>query len=203
MQLRAEPRPAGAFEQHPRREALLAEAHARPFHAAGAPASFAHFAFTTNTAQADADRRALEVFCRLWGEDAPDPSAKHHRITVEGVGLRWEQHTEFTTYTWEWAGRRLDADRSLLMRQLHQPGPLLACAEARLIAEPQIEIARHFSSPAAAMSYADDGAALIATDFQPDADGFVRFVVSDLALTPHRAGAWRRRSPRSSRNWRN
>lgn len=175
---------------HPQREALLAEAHARPFHATATPSRFIQFAFTTDAARADADRAALGALCRTREASPPAPSAKHHRIPLDAGFLRWEQHAEFTTYTWE-APAEVEP-RDLMagwMGQIPQPGPLLACADVRLIAEPDIDIEGRFRTPALAMAYADDGAAIIATDFHPDHEGFVRFVVADLALTPYRAGA--------------
>jgi uncharacterized membrane-anchored protein len=181
---------AEVFEQHPRRAAVLAEAHARPFHASATPSRLFHYAFTTDAARAEADRRALAAFCREVGRVAPAPTSKHHSLTVAGGRLRWEQHSEFTTYTWEFAGSApATEDRTEWMRRLPQPGPLVACVDLRLTAGPQIEVERWFEVPTPAMSYADEGAAIIAGDFSPDAEGFVRIVVADLVLTPHRAGA--------------
>jgi uncharacterized membrane-anchored protein len=178
------------FEQHERRPILLAEAHARPFHPASTPASFLHFAFTTDPARAHADRRALVGFCRARGASLPSPSAKHHRIELQGVALRWEQHTEFTTYTWEFGGAQAEGRaRNAWMRKLPQPGPLMCCADLRLLPEGGADLDRRFGTAALAKSHADEDAAVIASDFQPDDDGFVRIAVADRALTPYRAGA--------------
>ena len=47
------------------------------------------------------DRAALADFCASRGLDPLKSAAKHHRVALGGTTLRWEQHSEFTTYTWE------------------------------------------------------------------------------------------------------
>ena len=86
---------------HPLRAAILAELHARPFTPIATPARVLHFAFDTSGERAAADRKALSALCRERGLAAPGPADKHHRITLGDATLRWEQHSEFTTYTWE------------------------------------------------------------------------------------------------------
>lgn len=178
------------FEPHKRRAVLLAEAHARPFHPASTPSVFLHFAFTTDPARAHADRRALTAFCRARGASIPAASAKHHRLELDGAALRWEQHTEFTTYTWEVRDTHIEgAARNAWMRKLPQPGPLMCCVDLRLVPEAGADLEPWFTTAALAMSQADEDAAVIASDFHPDEDGFVRVAVIDRALTPYRAGA--------------
>ena len=178
------------FEEHRRRAILLAEAHARPFHPATTPARFLHFAFTTDPARAHADRQALTAFCKARDLPTPPPSAKHHRIELDGMALRWEQHTEFTTYTWELRAAEAQAvDRAGWMRKLPQPGALMVCVDLQLVRGPDIDLEQRFGTAALAISHADEEAAVIASDFNPDEDGFVCVVVVDQALTPYRAGA--------------
>lgn len=181
----------GRLEEHSRRSVLLAEAQARPFHPSPTPARFLHFAFTTDPIRAQADRHALEAFCRARQIPEPGPSAKHHRIALDSLALKWEQHTEFTTYTWELKPDVLSEgdDRVRWMRKLPQPGPLMVCIDLELVRGPDFDPEQRFGTPALAVSYADDEAALIATDFRPDADGFIRMLVVDRKLTPYRAGS--------------
>src|SRR5262249_61130692 len=71
------------------------------------PRRVLHFAFDTSGERSEADRAALVDFCTRRGLVAPKPSDKHHLVTFSGTALRWEQHSEFTTYTWELPAERL------------------------------------------------------------------------------------------------
>src|SRR2546423_14848103 len=88
---------------HPLRAAVLGEVHARPFTPIETPRRVLHFAFDTTGERADADRAALVSFCSGRGLPAPQPGGNHHRVVFGATARRWEQHSEFTTYTWELA----------------------------------------------------------------------------------------------------
>ena len=85
---------------HPLRAAVLGEVHARPFTPVESPHRILHFAFETAGEAAKADRAALADFCARRQLAPLKPTAKQHRVTLGGAALRWEQHSEFTTYTW-------------------------------------------------------------------------------------------------------
>src|SRR5262245_65068096 len=85
---------------HPLRAAVLGEVHARPFTPIETPRRVLHFAFETTVERGEADRAALTEFCTEREVPAPKVGSKHHRVAGATV-LRWEQHSEFTTYTWE------------------------------------------------------------------------------------------------------
>ena len=85
---------------HALRAAILGEVHARPFTAIETPRRILHFAFATAGEVAKHDRVALADFCARRGLDPPQAAAKQHRAALGGATLRWEQHSEFTTYTW-------------------------------------------------------------------------------------------------------
>jgi uncharacterized membrane-anchored protein len=85
---------------HEHRSAILNEVHARPFRPIETPARLLHFAFLTTGAESDADRDALSSFCMENGGEPIAPDARHDRVSLKGVNLRWEQHNEFTTYCW-------------------------------------------------------------------------------------------------------
>ena len=180
------------MEPHVQRAALLAEAHARPFHPVATPRRFIHFAFTTDAAQSGADRAALNGYCRLRGVSGPGASTKHFRVEFGRIGLVWEQHSEFTTYTWDLDPSEPEASarpRSEWMTGLPQPGPLLVLADLQLTTTPEADLADLFSANSLAMSFMDSGSALAATDFRVDDEGFVRIIVTDLSLSADRAGA--------------
>jgi uncharacterized membrane-anchored protein len=186
------------LEPHPLRAAVLGEVHARPFTPIATPARVLHFAFQTGAEQAKADRTALQSFCETRGLLAPKSHEKHHRVCIGATMLRWEQHSEFTTYTWE-----LNADAGAApfhpaasslaspMGLLRQPGPLLAAIDLHLVTEGGERIApeRIFDRASLAAAENSDGTALYATDFKFDPAGFVRILVADRGLGSERAGA--------------
>ena len=185
---------------HPLRAIVLGEVHARPFTPLATPSRILHFAFETTAERGEADRSALIKFCAGKGLVAPRRTDKHHRLTFGGTTLRWEQHSEFTTYTWELAAEPARdallfhpaaASLAAAMGLVAQPGPLLVAVDLHLIAgAPDGGIPeRLFDRASLAVAENSDGAALFATDFQPDPAGFVRILVVDRSLGADRAGA--------------
>jgi len=186
-----------ALTPHPLRAAILGEVHARPFTAIETPRRVLHFAFDTAGTRAAADQAALSEFCARRGLTAPKPLAKHHRVVFGGTVLRWEQHSEFTTYTWELPGESgvpFHPPASTLatpMAGLPQPGPLLVALDLHLLADgtPPLAPEKLFDRASLAVAENSDGRALFATDFQPDPGGFVHILVLDRGLGAERAGA--------------
>jgi uncharacterized membrane-anchored protein len=175
---------------HPERDAVLSELHARPFEAITSPCRAIRFAFLTDAKQMSADAEALVRFCadnKLGDLSAP---AKHQRIAFPGAVLRWEQHSEFTTYTWIIEGAALDPQApapaivASTMAGIGQPGLHLVSIDLHLDSHQYIDIARLFDPFSLAASQVLEGHATIATDFQVNDAGFVRFLVKDHGLTP-------------------
>jgi len=195
------------FEVHPMRGRVLAEVHARPFLPIERPERILHFAFMTDHEEAEKARDALAAFCIERAVLAPPPGAKHHRIELSPAVLRWEHHGEFMTYTWEFpqdypkAARAGDAEPAAfrpgadelisVMRNLPQPGPLLVEIDLQFMPEAQVGESwpKLFGPGQLVASEVLDGAAIIATDFLPDAFGFIRMLVLDRRLTSVEAGA--------------
>jgi len=182
---------AGRLAAHPARATILAELHARPSAPVSTPCRILHFAFATDFAQAQAARAAFDRFCAEYGLDRPAEGAKHHRVEFSGCVLRWESHSEFTTYDWQFAAAGTQpfqpAPDTLagVMSLVPQPGPLLVAIDLHLL--PAVE-ATVFSRLELAASEVEDGAASIATDFKADPHGFVRILVGDRRLSPMQAG---------------
>jgi uncharacterized membrane-anchored protein len=182
---------------HPLRAAVLGEVHARPFTPIETPRRVLHFAFETTAESGEADRAALAEFCVKRGLAAPQPASKHHRVVFGGTALRWEQHSEFTTYTWELATEAetpFHPPATTLagpMGLVPQPGAALVAIDLHLIADTAARITpeRLFDRASLAAAENSDGTAVYATDFQTDPAGFVRILIIDRGLGPERAGA--------------
>jgi uncharacterized membrane-anchored protein len=184
------------LDAHPLRAEVLGELHARPFTPIVTPQRILHFAFLTG-AGAQGDRAALAALCKAKGMSVPPENARHMRWQFEGGAMRWESHNEFSTYRWELpsAGavpfERTARDAAQPLAGFEQAGPLMVAIDLHLIADPEGKIAPEtiFERASLAVAENSDGTALFATDFQLDADGFIRILIADRGLGPERAGA--------------
>jgi uncharacterized membrane-anchored protein len=201
------------FTPHPLRGRVLGEVHARPFAPVETPRRILHFAFMTDEEAAARDREALSRLCESLGVPGPSAGAKHHRAVFSGSLLRWESHSEFTTYTWEFdtpANGREPGEGSApdpainppnpfrpspgslasVMRLVPQPGPLMVSVDLHLVDAADLPDGPQsvFGPVHIAAAEVEDGAALIATDFKPDAHGFVRILIMDRSLARVQAG---------------
>ena len=162
---------------HPDRGTILGEVHARPFAPMATPSRVLHFAFLTDAGQAAADRAALSLFCAEHGVAGPPAGAKHHRVRLNDTGLRWEQHSEYTTYSWEspaHGGLPFEPPVAMLpqpMLELPQPGPHLVSVDLRLVVERPPEAFDRLSddsSPAAVAAIAT-ASTISGSQLRPDA----------------------------------
>lgn len=188
--------PFDALVPHPSRSAVLGEVHARPFHPIAAPRRLLHFGFLTDHAAARADREALTAYCERQGLPGPGENAKHHRLSLADMALRWEQHSEFTTYTVEMRGDATTPfspdPRGLpsLFSGLKAPGPHLLSVDLHLMpASAAVDLETVFDPMSLSAAQVVNGAAVAATDFRAVGDGFVRILVLDRQLDGKAAGA--------------
>ncbi|MFZ5672127.1 MAG: DUF3422 family protein [Pseudomonadota bacterium] len=183
------------LEPHPLRGAVLSEVHARPFAAIAPPLRILHFAFMTDADLAARDRLAFSEFVAARGHRGPDAGSKHYRVAFPDSALRWEQHAEFTTYTWEFVNHdrspfgRPTSELQKPMQQLPQPGPLLVAADLHLLSEADGGDWQKLFDPASLVAFETEaGDARAATDFLAASDGFVRLLVLDRGMSTIRAG---------------
>jgi uncharacterized membrane-anchored protein len=184
------------YEAHPLRSAVIGEVHARPFAALSPPRRVLHFAFMCDEDMAVKDREAFSNYCELHGKRGPEALAKFHKIDLANGSLRWEQHAEFTTYSW---GFPVESESPFatpassfqhLMQGIPQPGPHL------------VSVDLYYAGEAANGNWQDtfdeasltacrilDGRALAATDFRVTSDGFVRYLLLGENIAPLRAGS--------------
>lgn len=197
---------ASALTGHALRPRVLAEVHTRPSTPIEGARRILHFAFTADSAAAEEAREALASLCLGHACPAPGSDARQHRVKLAHVILRWERHGEFLTYSWEFsqqAPKSASADLqhlafqpasrelSSFMYLLPQPGPLLVAADLHLLPEALTRQSWQdlFEPSRLAASKVMGGAAIVATDFHPDAFGFVRLLLLNRHLTPREAGS--------------
>lgn len=184
---------------HPRRFELAGEVHARPHEALVAPVRASHIAVLVEAADRAREHAHVARLCREAGIAPPEPGAIHFSADLGAFRLRWERHTEFSSYTFfcpgvaaarfsEPAAARVPAD---WLRAI--PGRTLAAAHAEILerATPMPsarDIVSYFEGNYVIGSEIGDGAAAAFTDFRIHGDGFGRFLVVDRTLSRFQAG---------------
>ncbi len=186
------------FEQHPQRQALNDEVHARPPVPLDTPEFVTYLAFLHRNGSAEREADHLRTLAEQLGAPAPSIDSGHVLLDGGGFRLKWERHNEFSSYTFF---RRIEAgdgddDNALLAvpaawrRDI--PGQLIAATHIELrdvAAVPPASVLVQASPRGTTLVAAQiaDGAGWVFTDFQLD-DGFTRFLLLDAGLTPRQAG---------------
>lgn len=186
---------------HPWRESLHNEVHARPPERLQAPMALSHLALLTPPGEvAEAARDQLRALLRARHLPEPAEGAGHLSVDLGGgLHLRWEQHTEFQTWTFR---RALDAgsDDFEAMPLARVPQDWLAALPGQwlvglhlmvLPAEdengPRL-VRRALDEDSLVGSSVMEGAGELMTDFRLHADGLARFVLRVGSMNPRRLG---------------
>lgn len=168
------------FNFHPDRDRLLAEAHARPYMPLPSPSLATRIA---NLSSAEADLAHMIDLCRLRGAPEPGPNARWCAMDAGSWRIRWERHTEASTWTF-YRTLAEDAVPGLNETALDlvprdwldaMPGEVIVGSHILLMRARQLqmtspdieEIAVHVSG----------GTAQVFTDFRPGSDLFTRFQI--------------------------
>ena len=185
---------------HPLREALHNEVHARPYEQMAAPFVLTHLALLTP--EPGASREHLHRLLTARHLALPAANASHLSVDLGGVRLRWEQHTEFQTYTfWRTPAQALqgfdDTALSHVSTEWVQALPgewlvglhMLAVNADHVGGEGGHALARQLLDEASLIGASiTEGQAQVYTDFRLHADGFARQLVSVAGMNPRRLG---------------
>jgi len=188
-------------EDHPLRYQLANELHARPFPSMQAPCAAAYVAFKQPEMAANRDRAAdiehLHKLLDRHGAPHPQPGATHYYGQVGRYWLKWEQHTEFVTYTIFSQGVE---DRPFDPRAFdpfpqdwlaEAPGQRVTSILIRVEPRPpatdiQARLGDWFVPESLAVSAVLEDAAVMAGDFRIDQNGHMRFVLFASEATGQR-----------------
>ncbi|MBY8978206.1 DUF3422 domain-containing protein [Rhodobacteraceae bacterium NNCM2] len=181
---------------HPQRFALTNELHARPFQPLEAPGRILHIAFKQPLNAAERDKQAdvehLIAFLDRHGGPHPAEDAGHYTHDFGRFLLKWEQHTEFvsyTLYTNEPADELFAHRLGDLLDQAwvaEAPGKVISAIEIELVTTEGEEaalslinnrLARKFNSEGLAVSHILDNAGMALGDFRIHEGGFIRFAI--------------------------
>lgn len=185
---------------HPSRISLASEAHSRPFMPISAPAGIAHLAvyLGNQNAGGQSNQRAghgrlLALLCEHFGASPPYAEATHFYHDFGALQLKWENHLEFSTYTFVQVA---DSDDPFTCQPMNRvPASWMQALAGQLIVAAQVSLVktRRFSGDGSAIlshfpgdivigSEVLDGCGEVWSNFQVQADGFARFLICDTGL---------------------
>ncbi|MBL8344718.1 MAG: DUF3422 domain-containing protein [Rubrivivax sp.] len=194
---------------HPQRQLLADEVHARPFEPVSVPAVAGYLAALVPEEARAAELAHLGRLAQQYGAPPPGPAETLWRVDLAGLRLKWERHGEFSGYlflqpqadeaergaaaaAWDtlpsgWLeripGQTIVAVR-VDIRAASAAGPGAGAGRA---ADPE-EIAAHFAGQTVVGSMIASGAGYAYTDFRLRPEGFVRMLLLDAGLNPRQAG---------------
>ena len=192
---RSETGPPGPFglPTHPLRPNVLGEVHSRPFHLVETPRIILQLAFLKEGADFSDDLAMLGSLARSRGASGPERDAPHFASDWGRGQLRWERHSEFSTWRWDGpaeCGFDEPCRDHPFGSTFRAPGLLISALrlDLRPPAEGEAALGR-FDETSLCYSTMAGGSARGATDFRQDPDGLTRILVIDDGLGPARAGA--------------
>nr|WP_175582131.1 DUF3422 domain-containing protein [Phaeobacter sp. HF9A] len=168
---------------------LVNELHARPFPTIASPATVIYLAVKQPREAVHRDRRAdlqhLVDLLDRYGAVHPQPGATHHTAQLGRYTLKWEQHTEFVSYTLHGEGvsaRAFDPQDFNIFPEdwlARAPGQRITSAMIRVVPRPGVEEIKAlandwFVSESLALSQVLDDSAVAACDFRIDPAGHMR-----------------------------
>ncbi len=171
------------FNWHSDRERLLAEAHARPSTPLEAPVIAIRLANVSGQEAADTDRLHMATLCERYGAQLPEKGTRWWALEGPGWSLRWERHTEFSSWTLFCLPATAADPRDPLERL---PDDWLATFPSDVLVATMLELRRddHGTAPSPLASdgvqigaIVLEGAARVFTDFRADDSGMTRFRV--------------------------
>ena len=180
------------IEDHPLRYRLANELHARPFPSLKAPCRAVYLAVKKPHQAASRDKsldlKHLTDLLDRYGAAHPQPGATHFSGQIGQHTLKWEQHTEFVTYTIFGDGNSdtpFDGKNFGVFPEdwlAEAPGVRMTSALIRVERMPsddeiRAKIDRWFVPESMAATHVLDQAGIMAGDFRIDPAGHVRFAV--------------------------
>ncbi|MDA0305076.1 MAG: DUF3422 domain-containing protein [Proteobacteria bacterium] len=187
------------FKEHPLRETLAREMHARPFGVVDAPAKISYLAVVNGEISDDAERQHLSNLCSVFKVPPPPGDATHFAENMGRFRLKWERHTEFATYTFICEEPFEQPFKEPVIDLIPEdwlsaiPGEVLVAShiaiEGRDMPERAVpELVGLFDNNTVMGGHAGGGRALVWTDFKIHEDRFRRILVRDIGMN-HRAMA--------------
>ena len=188
------------LEEHPLRQRLNNEFHARPPVPLLGAMLVSHLVFKHNATSAQAQRDNLALLTQAHACTSIDSSDSHMMLETASFRMRWELHTEFSSYTFFrplTAGEALHPDVTAFDAVPPDwlggiPGKLMVATHVELRSTEEISpesVLANLTPSGRTMVAAKvaDNAAWLFTDFKID-NGFSRFLVLNASMTQRQTG---------------
>jgi len=168
---------------HSARARLIAEAHARPPSELALPMLVGRIATISGEEGFAQDRAHMAALCEHSGGEPPPEDSRWWGIEAPGWRLRWERHTEFSSWTvyrqpighTPFAAHAFDAVPAEWMASL--PGEVLVATRLEYRAPADAgPPANYFVSEMVGAQIADNALTLY-SDFHPDQQGWTRYLL--------------------------
>ncbi|WP_082824073.1 DUF3422 family protein [Crenobacter luteus] len=182
---------------HPLRDTLASEVHARPFLRLEGSARLSHLAIY-DAARPELHHRLLSSLCAAFGTAPPPPSANHFTARHAELLLKWERHTEFSSFTFvlehgggePFSDNAIDRVPATWLAEL--AGTRLVALHAEVVERAAAErvrgaLARWFAGPVLVGSRVLTGGE-VWCDWHIGPDGYSRFLVLDLDFREAQVG---------------
>ena len=191
-------------KNHPQRFVLHNEVHARAPFNLNLPVRASHLALLLSNDEKLQEREHLISLCERFGVTPPEKDADHFSANLTSFQIRWEQHGEFSTYSFYVHDTPEDpfADSALKkvpvdwLSQL--TGQVIVATHAIVASSTDINyqeedvdlasLSSYFAGNPIIGSKVTGGAASVFTDFRIHVDGFSRFFIMNHALRTEQAG---------------
>ncbi|WP_109116819.1 DUF3422 domain-containing protein [Azospirillum sp. TSO22-1] len=190
---------AHPLREHALRVPLTNEVHARPSEAMRAPVRATVLAMLSGEAAGERERKHLEQLCDWAGVARPASGATHYSGNFGSFRLKWERHTEFSTWTVYREGAFGEPFADPALNALPRDwlaglaGELLVGVHVAVLGPDMPEptgpqLAGVFGSDAYVGSRVAGRAAMAWTDFRIHGDGFSRVLIANHSMSAWQTG---------------
>jgi uncharacterized membrane-anchored protein len=190
-------------DNHPQRFVLHNEVHVRSSFNIKLPVRASHLALLLTTDEKMQERKHLSLLCERFGIAAPAKEADHFSAAFNSFQIRWEQHGEFSTYSFyvhdnpshPFENSALNKVPVDWLAELN--GQIIVAAHTTIASAADVNFDEQMDVTVLSPNFADNpiigakvtgGAASVFTDFRIHVDGFSRFLIINHDLRSEQAG---------------
>jgi uncharacterized membrane-anchored protein len=182
------------FRRHMQHSAAVGEIHSRPFPDFTANRVIIHYAFMSEGGTSVANAVLAEL-CKRRGQPIPASDIRYHQIAWNNGTLRWEGHSEFSTFTFDAPAPRTFmgmVDNHPFGSGFAPPGAVIAASrlEIRSLNQTNRKLLKKFDQESLTVTVLEDGKSLLATDFRQDVDGLTVFLLLEADLSHALIGSY-------------
>ncbi|SES84154.1 Uncharacterized membrane-anchored protein [Nitrosomonas marina] len=185
--------------QYQQRKELHNELNAIAYEFLAIPAQLSHLVLLSDRQFISQERKLLGQLCDQYNTTPPNSNTNEFTVVMGDVQLRWERHTEYSTYTIYQAGSFEIPFEQPPIKRL--PRKWLTCLPGEVLVATHIalddrsrpkrslnELAQLFSSNTVIGSKVAGGSASVWSDNQIHQDGFGRILIHDDNLRSRQVG---------------